>query len=121
MHNKRADYTLDVCLLPGRPRRAEDLLDVHDGNLLTKGLAVNAVAITQQILRCGFERESFQNLSRRPFRSRMCGHVKVHEPAAIMLDHDKDEKNLEEGSRNREEVDGDELLRVIIQERPPRL
>jgi hypothetical protein len=39
------------------------LLDVHDGNLPTKGLAVNAVAITQEILRCGFERESFQNLS----------------------------------------------------------
>jgi hypothetical protein len=36
--------------LPERPWSAKDLLDVHDGNLLTKGLAVYAVAIMQQIL-----------------------------------------------------------------------
>jgi len=42
---------------------------------------------------------------------RLCGHIEMHQPAAIMLDHDKDEKNLEEGSRYREEVDGNQLFR----------
>jgi hypothetical protein len=35
----------------------------------------------------------------------------MHQPAAIMLDYDKDEKNLEEGSPYREEVDGNQLFR----------
>ena len=38
-----------------------------------------------------------------------------------MLDHDEDEQNLEERCRNREEVDGNQLVRLILQECPPGL
>src|SRR5215475_13003084 len=65
--------------------------------------------------------KSSDDLSRRPFCSRVCCHIKVYQSAAIKLDDDKDEQNLKERRRNREEVDGDELFRVILEERLPRL
>ena len=46
--------------------------------------------------------------------TRFVDKFKVHQPAAIMLDHDKDEQNLEERCRNREEVDGNQLFRMIV-------
>ena len=36
-----------------------------------------------------------------------------------MLDHDKDERDLEKRCRNCEEIDGNQLIRVILQECPP--
>jgi hypothetical protein len=82
--------------------------------LLAKCLAINAVSITQQIPRCGFERESFQNLSRGPFRRWMRRNVEVHQTSTIVPYHNKDEQNLEEGSRYGEEVDRNQLSRVIV-------
>src|SRR5215470_4933461 len=38
-----------------------------------------------------------------------------------MLDHDEDIQNVEECCRNREEVDGNQLFRVVLQECPPAL
>ena len=53
-------------------------------------------------------------LRQRPFRRRMRRDIKMYQPAAITLDHDKDKKNLEEGSRYCEEIDGSQLSRVIV-------
>ena len=41
--------------------------------------------------------------------------------SAIVLDHDKDIQNLEKCRWDREEVDRDQLLRVICEECSPRL
>ena len=107
--------------LPGRPRPAEHFLDIHNCNLLAKCLTINAVSITQQVLWCRFERESFQDLSRRPFGRRMRRYVEMHQASTIVLNHDEDEQNLEECCRNREKVNGDQLFRVIVQECSPGL
>src|SRR5215471_11918995 len=48
-------------------------------------------------------------------------YVEMHQSSTIMLDHDEDIQNLEECCRNREEVDGNQLFRVVLQERPPGL
>src|SRR5215813_15658841 len=90
----RADHSLNVCPLPWRPRRAEHFLDVHDGDLLAKCIAVNPVLVTQQIFWCSLKRKSFHDLPCRPFGGRMLGHIEMHQSATIMLDHDEDKQHL---------------------------
>jgi hypothetical protein len=47
--------------------------------------------------------------------------IEMHQTAAIMLDDDKHEQNLEQRCRNGEEVDGSHLCRMVLQECSPRL
>jgi len=49
----------------------------------------------------------------------VCGHVEMHHSASVMGEDQKDEQDLETDGRDSEEIDGDQVLEVIIQERPP--
>jgi hypothetical protein len=49
----------------------------------------------------------------------MRGHVEMHLPSTVMLDDDEYEQHLAERCRNREEVSGNQLFRVVLQEGSP--
>ncbi len=56
-----------------------------------------------------------------PLRGRMCGHVHVSNLARTDFHHDEDVEELEPGGDDREEVGGDERLRMVANEGGPAL
>jgi hypothetical protein len=117
----RTDHAFHVRPLPRSPRRTQDFLDVQDRHWIAKCLTLDTVSIPQQELRCRFEWERFKDLARRPFGRRMRRYVAMHQSSMIMLDHEEDKQNLEECCRNREEVDGNQLFRVVGRSQPSSL
>ena len=49
----------------------------------------------------------------------MLGDVEVNDAPRVMSEHEEHEQNAESNGGHREEVDGDQALEVIIEERPP--
>ena len=49
----------------------------------------------------------------------MLGHVKMDNPAAMMNEHDENEEDAQAYGGNREEVEGDEISDMVVEERPP--
>ena len=98
-----------------------DLFDAHHFYLFSELESVNPIAISQEIFRSGVEGKSFDDLLCGPLCSWMNGHVEMDDPSAIMREHDKDEQNLklEPDSVYGEEVDRNQLRRVISEERFP--
>jgi hypothetical protein len=45
----------------------------------------------------------------------------MHDPPALVVQHDEHEEKPERGGRQDKEIDGCQAIRVIPQERPPRL
>src|SRR5688572_20337405 len=89
-----ADQAFHVRALPRRSRSAEDFRDIHDLDLLAELVAVDAIAIPEQVFRCSIERKCFEHLLRRPFGGRMRGDVEMNNTPAIMSENDKDEQNF---------------------------
>src|SRR5215468_9708163 len=76
----RADDTLHIGSLPGRTRRRQNFLDPHGLHVLPKFPAEDAIAVSQQVPRDLFKRKCRAELLPRPLRSRVCGHVEMHDP-----------------------------------------
>jgi len=68
-----------------------------------------------------FKREPFPQLLSRPFRGRMSGHVEVDNATPVMGQRQKYVEDLETQGRHGKEVDGHQLLQVILQEGAPSL
>jgi len=51
----------------------------------------------------------------------MCGHVEVHDTSSMMTKNDKDVWYVERRRWNGKEVDGDDVLDVVIEKRSPSL
>ena len=49
----------------------------------------------------------------------MLGDVEVNDTAPVVGEHEEHEQNAEPDGGHREEVDGDQALEVIVEERPP--
>jgi hypothetical protein len=54
-----------------------------------------------------------------PFRQ--TAHVEVDNPPAMVGEHDENEEHAEACGGNREEVEGDEISDMVVEERPPGL
>ena len=116
-----ADHPFDEGILPGRAWCSENLGDEHALHPSPKLAAVDAVSIPEYVARRRVIGERLDNLLRRPGGSGGIGDVKVHELAAMMhQDHEHVEYSEGRG-RNHEEVDGDEIGEVILEERAPGL
>ena len=117
----RTDHTLNIRALPGRTRRTEDLSNVHGVELLLKGISINSIAITQQITRCSIVGKGFNDLLGGPFGAGVSRHVEVNDTAPVVADDDEDKQCLEEDRGHREEVYGNHLSHMIVEERSPGL
>src|ERR1700758_499596 len=117
----RTNDALDVGPLPGGSRAAQHFLDAHVSHLSPEGIAEDSIAVAQQVARGLVEGERFSQLLSRPLRGGVGGHIAVENAPAVMSQHQKHVKNLEAKGGHSEEVDRDQLLGVILQERAPGL
>src|ERR1700758_126324 len=86
-----------------------------------KGIAEDRIAVAQQVARQLVEGEGLAQLLSGPLRGRVPGHVAVENAPTVMGQNQKDVKHLETEGGHGEEVDGDQLGAVIVQEGPPGL
>src|SRR5881409_1099925 len=84
-----------------------------------KSLPKMALAIAQQVARELVEGKDLPQLLSRPLRGGMSGHIEVENATTVMGQDQKHVKNLETQGGHREEVDGDQLGEVIVQEGVP--
>jgi len=111
--------SLGTGILPWTAWRREHLLDVQTAHSPTECSAVDAVA--DQTSGCGIERERLDHLLRGPRGHRARGDLEIDDPAALVGEHGHDGiEALESNCRHDDEVDGDEVIHVRLEKRPPR-
>src|SRR5262245_12067364 len=115
----RTDDAFHISSLPRRPRSAENFCDIHYRDLIAELVAIDPISISQQIARCGVEREGFQHLLRSPFGRWMSRDVEVDNASSIMRENDKNEEDFKPNGLDGEEVDGRKLRNVIVEEGSP--
>jgi len=84
-------------------------------------MAVDSTTIPNQESWRFVKRKRFDDLLRGPLGSRVSRNIEMYDLVSVMAKYDEREQNLEGRGRNREEVDGDDVFRVIIEERTPSL
>ena len=115
------NHPFDVRILPRRSRRRPNLVDAEAFDAPDEVRTIDAIAVPQQIARRGFPWKGVDDLLRRPLSKRVVGDVEVNDTAAIVTKDDEDEQDPERGSRQGEEIDGDQVLDMVVEKAPLRL
>src|SRR5438445_4318237 len=116
-----ANEPLREGVLPRAVRRREDFTDTHALHALPEHVTVDRVAIAEEVGRGGVVREGVHDLLGRPGGGGMLGDIEVEDAPALVGEHNEDEEHPQASSRDREEIDGDQIPEVIGQERSPAL
>jgi hypothetical protein len=109
----RTDKALGKRILPGAVRRREDFVDARALYSVAKLLAVDLVAVTQEIGRRGVVPKSVNDLLGGPMSGGVLGHVEVDDAATMVGEHDEDEEDAEPSGWHGEEVDRDRVGDVV--------
>jgi hypothetical protein len=117
----RTDEALGERILPWAVRCDDDFLDIHALHAAPKVLAVDLVTVAKEMARCGVVRESVDDLLSGPVGRRVLGDVEVDDPSAVMSEDDKNKEHAQACGGDGEEVEGDEVPHMVVEERPPRL
>jgi hypothetical protein len=88
---------------------------------LLERIAVDGVAIAEEIGRRGFVGEGIHELLGGPCGRGMLSHVEVHDASPMMSEHHEDEEHAQVGGGHGEEIDRDEITDMVGQERAPGL
>ena len=112
---------LRVRILPRRLGRGEHFAHAHPPDSGPERLPINRIAIPQEITGHITPRKRLDHLLCRPFRAGVGGDVEMEEAPPLVRQDDKDIENSKGDGRHDEEVRRDQLLRVVVQESPPRL
>src|SRR5215470_20261771 len=83
--SNRPDHPLGIRVLPRRAGRNDGLLDVQHPSLMRKSFAIDLVSVPNQIPGPLLQRARLEQLSRRPFRSRMLRDIKMHQPTPAVV------------------------------------
>mgnify|MGYP007065730660 CR=1 FL=1 len=113
---QRPNQSLDVRALPGRSGGDEHLLDVKVTNTAPEVLAICPVTVSQEAAWSGLLRESVHRLLGGPLGAGTRGHVEVQNASAVVREDEKAGGHPKRGRRHDEEVDGDQVLEVIVEE-----
>src|SRR5439155_16326809 len=97
-----ADEPLREGILPGAVSRREDFTYAHALHALAERVAVDRVAIVEEVGRGGVVREGVHDLLGRPGSSGILGDVEVEDAPAIVCEHDKGEQDTQAHSGNDE-------------------
>jgi hypothetical protein len=117
----RADQPLREGILPRAGGRGQDFTDSHPLPAVPERGAGDRVAIAEEIRRRGVVREGVHDLLGRPGGRGTFGHVEVEDTPAIVGEDDQDEEHTQARGGHGEEIDGDQALDMIVQERAPGL
>ena len=116
-----SDHSLYIGSLPRRARCRQDFADAHVSHLFSEVIAEDRIAVAQQVARELGKGKGLPQLLSRPLRGRVGGNVEVQNAAAVMGQNQENVKNLEADRGHREEINGDQLLRMILEESAPSL
>ena len=96
-HSRRTELDEPLCegVLPRAVGRDQDFSDLHSLRALQEGVAINRVAITEEVRRRGVLREGVHDLLSRPAGRRVFGHVEVKDASAVLTEDDQHEENAE--------------------------
>jgi len=114
-----ADHPLGICILPRTPRRGQDLVHAQVYEPLLKPLAIYRISVAEQVLRSSLPGEGCDELLCCPLRCRMLGHIEMEDLPPVVRQHDQHEEDLEPDRRHGEEIEGNELRHVGLEEGPP--
>ena len=120
LSTERSDNPFAVGILPRTPRCGDHFFYVETAHPPTEPLAIDAVAITNEVFGRGIEGKGLDHLLRGPLRRRMCSDVEVDNAPTFMGEHYQDKQNLKSHGRHHEVVDRDEFLDMTIEKRLPR-
>ena len=115
------DHALGVGVLPWRPRCGQDFSEAHALNPPSERIAIDSIAIAEEVPGSGVLRERLEDLPGRPGRGRCACHVEVDDLAPMVQQHHEHEEDTERRGGHNEEVDGNQVGNVIGKEGPPRL
>src|SRR6266849_2743459 len=116
-----ANDSLGERVLPGRAWCGEHFGDADASHPSPKLVAVDVVAIAQEVTRRRFIGKCFDDLLRRPDGGGGIGDVEMYDSSAMMQQNHKHVEHPEGRSRHDEEVDGNEVGEVVLKERAPTL
>jgi hypothetical protein len=108
-------------VLPRALRCGEDFADPQVSEAILETFAVDLVPVSDQVLWRPVFREGFQDLLSGPTRRRMFGHVEMNHPAPMMGQNHQNEQHSESCSFDGKEIDGNQVLQIVIEERLPGL
>lgn len=111
-----ADDPFTVRILPRRSRGCLHLFDPHIPDSVLKTFAVDAITIPDQITRSRIPGKRFHNLLRRPCRSRMFGHIEMHDTPTLVSQYDEHEEHPEFRGWDSEEIACDDIFSVVLKE-----
>jgi hypothetical protein len=114
-----ANQTFHIRILPRRAGCDPHLFDAYIADTLPKSCAVRAVAIVQEIPGCLVPRQRLDHLLGRPRRRWVLGDVHVHDTPSRMGEDHQHEEHAECDGRHGEEIEGDQVLYVVLEERLP--
>jgi hypothetical protein len=115
------NHPLHIGSLPRRAWCREHFLDSHVAHLFLEVMAEDGIAVPQQVMRELVKGKGLPQLLPRPFGGRVGGHIAMKNATTIMGQHQKHVKHVEPDSGEGEEVDGNQLREVVVQERAPGL
>ena len=113
------NHPLHIGSLPRGARRRQHFADAHVSDMPSKCITEDSIAVAQQVARELVKRKGFPQLLSCPLGGRVGGHIEVENAPAVMSQHQKHVKHLKANSRHGKEIDGDQLLGVILQESSP--
>ena len=116
-----ANHPLHVGSLPRGSRRRQHFVDAHVSHLSSELIAEDSIAVAEQVPRELVEGKCLPQLLPRPLRGWVGGHIEVKNATTIVGQYQEHVKDLEAYGRHGEEIDGNQLLDVILQECAPGL
>jgi hypothetical protein len=115
----RADDSLDVCILPGRSWRRNDLRDPHSPSPLLKAFPVRRVAVSQEVAWRGIPRKCLGDLAGEPTCGRMLGDIQMQNLPSRVAEDNAHVQQAKRGGDDHKHIDGGDAVHLIAQEGPP--
>jgi len=113
------DEAFGIRILPRAPRGREHLGHAQARHPPVKDLAIDRIAVAEEIPRCPAPREGLDQLLRRPLGGRMLGDIKVENAPTVAGQHDQNEEHPETDCRDDEEIQRDALSQVVLEKDSP--
>jgi len=112
----RADEPFDIGVLPGRARRCRSISDAERPKAPGDDLPISAISITNEVPRSLLPSARLRELSRNPFRGRVCGCGRPQDPVPVMLQDKKAEEQAKGHGGDHEEIHRGDAVGMITQE-----
>ena len=119
-HSRRIDpiSRFGKAILPGRGRCGRLVPDAHGAQSARDDRTIDAIPVVDHAARSFIPRECFCDLSRNPFRGRICCDADPGQFSAIEPDDDEGIEQGETDSWNNEQIHCGNVRRVVTQEGP---